>query len=66
MFTIPTAFENAPYDKWADYNRVALWMVLEKRAGLLLQTKMLTLNQQVFELNEPAVDLADCMSIVSI
>ena len=50
-----------------DYNRVALLMaVLEKRAGLLLQ------NQDAYfkstgglKLNEPAIDLAIAMSIVS-
>ena len=64
----PTAFGNARRTtSGLDYNRVALLMaVLEKRAGLLLQ------NQDAYfkstgglKLNEPAVDLAIAMSIVS-
>ena len=64
----PTVFGNARRTtSGLDYNRVALLMaVLEKRAGLLLQ------NQDAYfkstgglKLDEPAIDLAVAMSIVS-
>lgn len=64
----PAVFGNARRtSSGLDYNRVALLMaVLEKRAGLLLQ------NQDAYfkstgglKLNEPAIDLAIAMSIVS-
>lgn len=64
----PAVFGNARRTtSGLDYNRVALLMaVLEKRAGLLLQ------NQDAYfkstgglKLNEPAIDLALAMSIVS-
>ena len=64
----PAVFGNARRTtSGLDYNRVALLMaVLEKRAGLLLQ------NQDAYfkstgglKLNEPAIDLAIAMSIVS-
>ena len=64
----PTVFGNARRTtSGLDYNRVALLMaVLEKRAGLLLQ------NQDAYfkstgglKLDEPAIDLAIAMSIVS-
>lgn len=64
----PTAFGNAKRTtKGLDHNRVSLIMaVLEKRAGLLLQ------NQDAYlkaaggvKLDEPAIDLAIAMSLVS-
>lgn len=64
----PTAFGNAKRTTTGlDHNRVSLIMaVLEKRAGLLLQ------NQDAYlkaaggvKLDEPAIDLAIAMSIVS-
>ena len=64
----PAVFGNARRTtSGLDYNRVALLMaVLEKRAGLLLQ------NQDAYfksagglKLDEPAIDLATAMSIVS-
>ncbi len=64
----PTAFGNAKRTTTGlDHNRVSLIMaVLEKRAGLLLQ------NQDAYlkaaggvKLDEPAIDLASAMSLVS-